>query len=288
MTGSPKLLGIVNVTEDSFSDGGQFLDRDAALAHARTLAAHGADVIDLGAAASNPDARPVSPELEIERLAPLVDTLVSEGLRLSIDSCAPETQCWAISHGVKYLNDIHGFAHPKIYPALAASQVGLIMMHALRWGPAKRDGETPRGVFDSILAFFESRIASLCGAGIDRRRLILDPGMGFFLGKNPETSLFVLRRISELKKAFDLPVLVSVSRKSFLRAITGRSPPDSGPATLAAELFAAGQGADYIRTHDPAALEDALAVMRSLGLGPGQSDLNPAQILQRFGENPLL
>ena len=175
MTGSPKLLGIVNVTEDSFSDGGQFLDRDAALAHARTLAAHGADVIDLGAAASNPDARPVSPELEIERLAPLVDTLVSEGLRLSIDSCAPETQCWAISHGVKYLNDIHGFAHPKIYPALAASQVGLIMMHALRWGPAKRDGETPRGVFDSILAFFESRIASLCGAGIDRRRLILDP-----------------------------------------------------------------------------------------------------------------
>jgi dihydropteroate synthase type 2 len=288
VTGSPKLLGIVNVTEDSFSDGNRFLARDAALAQARTLAAQGADIIDLGAAASNPDARPVSPELEIERLAPLVDTLVCEGLSLSIDSFAPGTQCWAISHGVKYLNDVHGFSHPEIYPALAASQVGLITMHGLRRGPAGRNDETPRGVFDSILAFFESRIASLCGAGIDRRRLILDPGMGFFLGSNPETSLFVLRRISDLKKAFDLPVLVSVSRKSFLRAVTGRTPADSGPATLAAELFAAGQGADYIRTHDPGALEDALTVMRSLGPGLDQSDLDPPQILQRFSENPLL
>jgi dihydropteroate synthase type 2 len=291
VTGKPTLLGIVNVTEDSFSDGGRYIERDAALSHARVLAAQGADVIDLGAAASNPDAKPVSPELEIERLAPLVDALAGDGLSLSIDSFAPETQCWALARGVKYLNDVQGFARPEIYPALAASQCRLIVMHALQGaGQVDREERTPDVVFDRILAFFEARIAALCAAGIARHRLILDPGMGFFLGGNPEISFFVLRRISELKKTFDLPVLVSVSRKSFLRAVTGRAPADSGPATLAAELFAVGQGADYVRTHEPAPLVDALAVMQSLGPAEaaGRADLVPAQVLQRFGENPLL
>ncbi len=291
MNRRPALLGIVNVTEDSFSDGGRYLERDAALAHARAMAAQGAEIIDLGAAASNPDVRPVSPELEIERLAPLVDILTHDGLNLSIDSFSPQTQCWALARGVKYLNDVHGFPRPEIYPALAASRCRLIVMHALPpTEPAEPGDRTPGDVFDRILAFFEARIAALCEAGIARHRLILDPGMGFFLGRKPETSFFVLRRIPELKRAFDLPLLVSVSRKSFLRAITGRTPADSGPATLAAELFAASQGVDYIRTHDPAALGDALAVMQSLELARTweRPETAPAQFLQRFGENPLL
>jgi dihydropteroate synthase type 2 len=115
-----------------------------------------------------------------------------------------------------------------------------------------------------MVRFFEQRIAALGAAGIARERLVLDPGMGLFLGSHPDASFTVLRRIADLKRAFDLPVLISVSRKSFLRKLVGRDVANIGPATLAAELFAIRQGADYIRTHDPAALKDALAVFRAL------------------------
>lgn len=264
MSRSPVLLGIVNVTQDSFSDGGDFLNPDAALAHARALAAQGADVIDIGAAASNPRAKPVEPDNEIARLAPLVSALKAAGIKISIDSFAPETQLWALQQDVEYLNDIHGFAHPDIYPALARSRATLIVMHALRNdGPARREDETPPNLFEQILAFFEFRLATLVKAGIERGRLVLDPGMGMFLGNDREASFVVLRRIAELKNAFGLPVLVSVSRKSFLRR-EGRKAAESGAATLAAELFAVAQGADYIRTHDPRALWDALFVLRAL------------------------
>jgi dihydropteroate synthase type 2 len=260
---NPVLFGIVNVTEDSFSDGGAYLNFGAALAHARALAEQGADIIDLGAAASNPRAKPVSPETEIARLRPLVEALTQDGTKISIDSFAVETQRWALSQRVDYVNDIHGFPRPEVHPELARSNAKLIVMHALRDdGPARREDETPPNLFERILGFFESRIAVLTEAGIDRQRLVLDPGMGLFLGSSREASFMVLRRISDLKKAFGLPVLVSVSRKSFLRP-KGRTASEAGPATLAAELYAAGQGADFIRTHDPQALRDGLFVMRA-------------------------
>ena len=275
---TPKLLGIVNLTEDSFSDGGLYLATESAIAHARALAGAGADIIDLGAAASNPKAAPVSPRDEINRLSPVVATLAQDGIALSIDSFAPETQRWALARGVDYLNDIHGFARSEIYPALAASRAKLIVMHALRRdGPARRDDETPPKLFERIVAFFEARVAALTRAGVLRSRLILDPGMGLFLGNRRDASFSVLCRIAELKRAFDLPVLVSVSRKSFLRP-KGRKPDEAGAATLAAELYAAGQGVDYIRTHDPGALGEALAVARALG----------AEKQEAFGEGLLV
>ena len=126
---------------------------------------------------------------------------------------------------------------------------------------------------DRILSFFEKRIAALTVAGIPRERLILDPGMGLFLGTDADGSFTVLRNLSRLKQAFGLPVLVSVSRKSFLRRLTGRGKEEAGGATLAAELFAAAQGAEYIRTHEPAPLKDALAVWRALA---SETDRNPA------------
>jgi dihydropteroate synthase type 2 len=262
--GHPQLLGIVNLTEDSFSDGGQYLAPAAALAQARALAAAGADIIDLGAAASNPSAKPVSPADEIARLGPVVDALQSEHVQVSIDSFSPETQSWALGKSVGFLNDIHGFGRPEIYPRLAASDARLIVMHALNPdGPARREDETPADIFAHVLGFFEKRIAALTGAGVARGRLILDPGMGLFLGRSRAASFEVLRRIAELKSAFGLPLLVSVSRKSFLRP-PGRTPPQAGAATLAAELFAASNGVDYIRTHDPGALSDALGVMEAL------------------------
>jgi dihydropteroate synthase type 2 len=264
VSASLAILGIANVTEDSFSDGGLHLETGAALAHARRLAAAGADIIDLGAAASNPSAKPVAPAVEIGRLQPLVESLRRDGARISIDSFARETQLWALCQGVEFLNDIHGFAWPELYDRLATSSAKLIVMHALTTaGPARREDETPPDLFERILAFFERRIAALVARGIGRERLILDPGMGLFLGRSREGSFEVLRRVAELKAAFGLPVLVSVSRKSFLRP-PGRKAAEAGAATLAAELFAAAQGVDYIRTHDPAALRDGLAVTERL------------------------
>ena len=266
--GSPILLGIVNITEDSFSDGGRYLATEAALAHARKLAKDGASVLDLGAAASNPDAKPVAPAEEIARLTPVVAALKEDGLTVSIDSFAPEVQRWALDQRIEYLNDIQGFPDPGLYPALACAGARLVVMHSVQQrGRATRADVAPGEVFDRILRFFEDRIAVLVKAGVARDRLVLDPGMGFFLGSQPEASFTILRRLPDLKRTFALPVLISVSRKSFLRTLTGRAAAEAGPATLAAELFAVCQGADYIRTHDPAALADGLAIWRAATSG---------------------
>lgn len=262
------LLGILNITEDSFSDGSRFLDQAAALAHGRALAAGGADIIDLGAASSNPNAKRVPPELEIARLAPVVDALSADGIALSVDTFSSEVQRWALQRRVDFLNDVQGFPHPDIYPALADAACGLIVMHAVQEGPIpERVAVDPDTILDRVLAFFEARIAALTQAGVARERLILDPGMGLFLGTRVEASYRVLRQLGRIKEAFGLPVLVSVSRKSFLRKLTGKGPHDCAGATLAAELFAASRGADYIRTHDPAILKDALIVERALSGG---------------------
>jgi dihydropteroate synthase type 2 len=260
-----KIFGIVNITEDSFSDGGRYLSPEAAIAQARKLAGEGADVIDLGAASSNPDSRPVEPKEEIARLAPVIAALKGDGFAISIDTFAPEVQAWALAQGADYLNDIQGFPDAEIYPALSESPAKLIVMHSVQGrGPATRIRVPPETLIDRILKFFDNRIAGLTQAGVDRSRLILDPGMGLFLGTDRDASFTVLRGIPDLKRAFDLPVFISVSRKSFLRLLTGRSPGQSGPASLAAELFAVLEGADCIRTHEPGPLKDVLAVWREL------------------------
>jgi dihydropteroate synthase type 2 len=268
---APKLFGILNITEDSFSDGGRHLDPVVAVAAARRLVADGADVIDLGAAASNIAAKPVAPEKEIHRLAPVIAALQREGVAVSVDSFALETQRYALRVGVDFLNDIQGFPDPSLYPELRVSHTRLVVMHAVQGrGRAQRVPVPEAEIWARIENFFSTRIAALEDAGIARDRLILDPGMGFFLSTEAGTSLAVLAGLSRLKDRFGLPVMVSVSRKSFLGAVVGRrSPAELGPATLAAELFAAANGADYIRTHDPAALRDGLLVTKALRAGKG-------------------
>jgi dihydropteroate synthase type 2 len=259
---TPSILSIVNLTEDSFSDGGLFLDPAAAIAQAKAEAAAGAGILDLGAAASNIASRPVAPDEEIRRLAPVVDALHRDGLAVSIDSFSPAVQHWALNRGVAYLNDIQGFPFPELYADLAASKTKLIVMHSVQGrGKATTVDVSPEDILGRIVGFFEVRLAALTGAGIERERLILDPGMGFFLSSDPQTSFEVLRRLPELKRMFGLPVLVGVSRKSFLRKLTGKSSA-AGAATLAAELFAAQCGADYIRTHEAGPLADGLTVWR--------------------------
>ena len=258
-----KILGILNITSDSFSDGGKFLAPEAALAQADRLLAEGADILDLGAASSHPDAQAVPPEVEIARLAALVPALHDAGASLSIDTFSLPVQRWALEQGVDYLNDIHGFADPALYPDLAASRARLIVMHMVQErGPATRTDIPPAEIFDRILSFFDKRLNALTAAGVAPDRLILDPGMGFFLSSNPETSLTVLGRLPELADAFGLSLLVSVSRKSFLKALARPDGPED--ASVAAEMFAVRQGASYIRTHAPAPLREGLQVLESL------------------------
>jgi dihydropteroate synthase type 2 len=263
---SVKILGILNITADSFSDGGRYLEPGAALFHARAMAENGADIIDIGAASSNPEAHAVTPDVEIARLAAVIPVLKQKGISLSIDSFAPQVQRWALGQGVDYLNDIHGFPDVALYPELAASSARLIVMHMVQaQGVAVRTDVPSDRIFDSVTAFFDARIAALQKAGIAKERLILDPGMGQFVGTDGENSLILLRRLPELRARYGLPLLVSVSRKGFLRKIVNRPAEECGAASLTAELFAASQGVDFIRTHAPGPLADGLKLLKALG-----------------------
>lgn len=263
-----QILGILNITADSFSDGGKYLAPRDALAHATALMEDGADILDIGAASSNPDVQPVAPEVEIARLQPVIGVLKEKGFALSVDSFATDVQRWALAQGVDYLNDIHGFADPDFYPELASASAKLIVMHMVQgaqYGVAVRTDVPPGEIFDRVTGFFDARVAALEKAGIARGRLILDPGMGQFVGTDAENSLILLRRLPELRARYGLPLLVSVSRKGFLRKLTNRPVEAAGAATLAAELFADAQGADFIRTHAPAPLRDGVKVLKAIG-----------------------
>jgi dihydropteroate synthase type 2 len=259
------LFGILNVTADSFSDGGRWLEPAAAIAHGRELHAGGADVVDVGAESTHPDAGPVPAEVEIERLLPVVQGLRAAGVPVSVDTRKPEVMRELGRRDVQFLNDVAGFRSAAAVAAAAAGRARLVVMFAR---DHTRDGAIGEAeLLAAIEAFFADRVAALTAAGVDRSRIVLDPGMGLFLGPLPGPSLVVLQALPRLR-AFGLPLLVSVSRKSFLGALTGRGVRERGAATLAAELFAAEQGVDWIRTHEPRALRDALAVWGALRGAP--------------------
>jgi dihydropteroate synthase type 2 len=268
----PRLVGILNITQDSFSDGGRYLDPESALARARSMRERGADIVELGPASSHPDPLDVAPEEEIRRIEPVAEALRDERIPFAVDSFRVETQRWSLEHGASLLNDIQGFPHPEIWSELAGADCRLVVMHSVQdRGRATREHNDPAQIIGRIETFFEERVQELEQAGIARDRLILDPGMGFFLGDTPDPSLRVLAALPGLRERFGLPLLVSVSRKSFLGALlrdsrSGEPRPidERLPATLAAEIFAAEAGADYIRTHDVRALRDALVVRRQL------------------------
>ncbi|TCN38373.1 dihydropteroate synthase type 2 [Kribbella orskensis] len=262
---APRLVGIVNITTDSFSDGGRFLTPDDAIAQAQRLRAAGADIVELGPASSHPDAEQVSAAEEIHRLADVLDQLIADGIPVSVDSFRPDTQRYAAARGAAYLNDIQGFPDHDRYDELAELPCRLVVMHSVqRRGPATRKVTDPEDIWTEVEQFFTERLAALEAAGVSRDRLIIDPGLGYFLGSNPEPSVAMMAALGQLKARFGLPVLVSPSRKSFLRALTGSDLAAIGPATVAAELYAASQGVDFIRTHDVAAIRDALTVFGAL------------------------
>ena len=267
-----KILGILNVTRDSFSDGGRYLHADAAVAHARQMVADGADIIDIGAESTHPDAEDVSADEEIARLAPVIERLKAAGIRVSVDTYKPAVMRQALGLGVDFINDVTALRDPEAVAAVRDVGARLIIMHSTAsTARAERAEVDPETIIDRVIAFFERRVRELEQAGIARERLILDPGMGFFLSSNPGASLAVLRDLPRLA-VLGCPLLVSTSRKSFIGALLG--PPGSprpafarSAGTLATELWAAAHGAAYIRTHDVAALRDALTIWSAIEPG---------------------
>lgn len=260
-------FGIVNLTRDSFSDGGRFLDPATALAHARRLRQDGADVLDLGAESTHPDAEDVPAAVEIDRLRPVATALLAEGAAVSVDTCKAEVMRVMVGLGVGWLNDVNGFRDPAALDVAAAAPPGVrfvVMFSRSGTARAGRPEADVAGLFGSLRDFFAERLAAFTARGIDAGRLVFDPGMGFFLGRTAAPSLAVLARLPELAVS-GVPLLVSISRKSPIGEVTGRPAAGRGPGTLAAELWAARHGAAWIRTHDVAAFRDAWAVERAIG-----------------------
>jgi dihydropteroate synthase type 2 len=261
----PKIVAILNISEDSFSDGGRYLDPEAALAHAHRLIADGTNIIELGPASSHPDAEHVPAAVQIDRLRPVLEGLESNVMPISIDATDSDVLRFAIDADVSFLNDVRGFGDQSLYPELASARASLVVVHSLLGQErATRDAANVEAVLDSVDRFFDKRLDELVRAGISEERLIIDPGMGFFLGSNEVASIAVLRRIEYLKVRYARPVFISVSRKSFLRKISGSPTEQIGAASLAAELYAAAHGAGYLRTHEPRPLRDALAIQQAL------------------------
>ncbi len=261
----PKIIGVVNLTEDSFSDGGRFLDPAAAQRHAEELARDGADYIELGPASSHPDAKPVSSWEQIDRISPVLDSLGGQGVRVCVDSPDPEVQRFAARSGATMINDVRGFPDMAVAADCLAEGCDLVVMHSVRPGlRASRMAVDPERALISAYSFFSSWLDTLDRWGLPRDRIILDPGMGYFVGNTPAPSIALLRELDALRDRFGRPILVSVSRKSFIRSLIGRAPTESGPGSLAAELFAVSRGVEYVRTHDARALRDALTVLRAL------------------------
>jgi dihydropteroate synthase len=273
------ILGVLNVTRDSFSDGGRYLAVDAAVAHARALVAAGAAFVDIGAESTHPDAEDVPADVEIARLVPVIRTLRADGVRISVDAYKPAVLHAVLPLGVDIINDVTALRDPEAVAVLRDSAARVILMHSTAENarPARAD-VSPDAIWPRILDFFRRRIDALTTAGLACERLILDPGMGFFLGRDPRVSLTVLRQLPRLAE-LGLPLCVSTSRKSFIGHLLGpagtepgryasvqepRPVDERGAGTLATELWAARLGVDYIRTHDVRALRDALCLWNAL------------------------
>ncbi|MEW6199761.1 MAG: dihydropteroate synthase [Planctomycetota bacterium] len=273
MNTAVQILGILNITRDSFSDGGRHLSSEAALAHARQLLADGAAIIDVGAESTHPDAEAVSPEEEIARLTPVVRVLKAEGAAVSVDTHKAAVMRAMIALGADFINDVTALRDPEAVAVVRDADTRVILMHSTAvTARAERQDVAAGTIVARVRAFFEQRLAELETAGIALSRLILDPGMGFFLGRDPAVSLAVLRNLP-LLRALGRPVCLSTSRKSFIGALLG-SPAQPRPVdqraagTLATELWALAQGVDYLRTHDVRALHDAAKLWNAIAARP--------------------
>lgn len=250
----PVVMGILNITPDSFSDGGQYADPRKAYDHAQYMAAAGADIIDIGAESTRPyvGAKPVSLEEELARLAPILPAVVALGTPVSIDTIKPKVAAWALARGVSMVNDVWGLQRePLMARVVAEAGVPVIVMHN------RYRAEPMIDIVADINAFFSHSLDIAARAGIPREAIVLDPGIGF--GKTPEQSMLAIARLGEFKR-FGRPLMVGASRKRFINQIVPSEPHQRIPGSIAAHVLAMFNGATFIRAHDVAVTVQALRV----------------------------
>jgi dihydropteroate synthase len=254
----PAVMGVLNVTPDSFSDGGLFLAPENALTQARRLVADGADIIDVGAESTRPygGALPISADMELRRLQPVLAEIVALGLPVSIDSMKAEIVGWALDQGAVIANDVWGLQRdPAMAGVIAARNAPVIIMH-------NRERADPGiDIMQDVAAYFTRSLDIAARAGIARENVVLDPGIGF--GKTQEQSLIVLAKLSEFD-AFGVPILVGASRKVFIASVSPSDPQQRLGGSIAAHLLAAQRGARIIRTHDVAETVQSLRVAAAI------------------------
>ena len=253
----PAVMGVLNVTPDSFSDGGRFAEPEGALAQARRMIAEGADIIDIGAESTRPyGAEPVSADEEMRRLQPILAEVVSLGVPVSIDSMKAAVVAWALDAGAVIANDVWGLQRdPGMAPLLAARHSPVIVMHNRDRVDAGID------IMQDIAAFFTRSLEIAATAGISHDHIVLDPGIGF--GKTPQQSMTALARLHELK-SFGLPIMVGASRKRFISSVVPSEADQRLGGSIAAHLAAAKAGARIIRTHDVSETVQALRVAAAI------------------------
>jgi dihydropteroate synthase len=269
-----RIMGVVNVTPDSFSDGGLFLDTDDAVRHALELAAEGADILDVGGESTRPGAESVAEDEERRRVVPVLERVAAArtGVQLSIDTSKRDVAGAALDAGATYVNDVTAFrADPGMAGLVAERGVECCLMHML--GEPRTMQEDPRyeDVVSDVKAFLEERLAFAVAEGVSEERVMLDPGIGF--GKTLEHNLELLRRLDEIV-ALGRPIVVGTSRKSFLGRITGREVGQRLPGTIATNVLALERGASVFRVHEVAPVRDALAVAAAT-VGPWSPTTSP-------------
>jgi dihydropteroate synthase len=258
-------MGVVNVTPDSFSDGGLFLDPEAAIAHGRELAAQGADILDVGGESTRPGAEAVSAEEERARIEPVVAGLARErgaAAPVSIDTSKTPVAVAALDAGAEIVNDVTAFrGDPELAGLCADRGCGVILMHMLGSPRTMQDNPTYDDVVDDVKAFLAERVEAAVAAGVDEERIWVDPGIGF--GKTLEHNLELLRRLDELHE-LGRPIVVGTSRKSFIGKLTGREVDDRLGGTIASNVLAIIGGADVVRGHDALELRQAIDVAEAI------------------------
>jgi dihydropteroate synthase len=260
----PLVMGVLNVTPDSFSDGGRFLDPSAALDHAQRMIADGADIVDVGGESTRPGALATPEREELERVVPLIEKIAALGVPVSADTRKPAVMRAAIAAGAAMINDVAALRAPGAIEAIAGAEapVAVCLMH-MRGEPATMQaGAAYADVVAEVRAFLAERAAACESAGIARERIVVDPGFGF--GKTVEHNLVLLRRLEEIV-ALGFPVAVGMSRKSTIGALTGRDVGDRTAGSVAAALAAVARGAAIVRVHDVRETVDALKVWHAVG-----------------------
>jgi dihydropteroate synthase len=253
-------MGVVNVTPDSFSDGGQFLDAKAAIAHGRRLVDEGADILDIGGESSRPGAQAVAETEELQRVLPVLKAL--KNVPVSVDTRRPSVMRAVLAEGASMINDIEALTAPGALDAVADTDCAVCLMHK-QGDPATMQNAPSYGdVVLEVREFLSARISACQIAGIEKDRITVDPGFGF--GKTVAHNFSLLKRLSEMA-ALGVPVVAGWSRKSTLGTVTGRPVTERMAASLAAALLAVQHGATILRVHDVAETRDALAVMQALG-----------------------